>query len=160
MPTRHSLSKSSDPHSPTQAQQAQSPTSQSKSASPSSPNGSLSSNLTKVTSSGRPHAVSVAESDKPQIQQNPPGAPAAPAGGGHENLLKQATKGLAEKVQHLNLNVNDENKEVTQSLREGASEGADVNKPLPAVPQLEPSLGIKRQDSETGEVDEFQDAED
>lgn len=154
MPTRNSVSKSSDSQPPThnQAPQAQSPTSQPASA---SPNGSLGPSLTKVTTGARPHAVSVAESDKPQIQQNPPGAPAAPAAG-HENLLKQATKGLTEKVQKLNINAKDENKAVEQPQ----SEEADVNKPLPAVPQEDLSPGIKREDSLTGEVDEFQDAED
>lgn len=59
-------------------------------------------------------------------------------------MLKQAATGLANKMQKLK--VGDEN--------------VDVNKPLPPAPKNEdPIPGIKRQDSETGDIDEFQDAE-
>jgi len=91
---------------------------------------------TKPIAGGRPHAVSAADTTEPPIQKEPPGGPGS--------LLKHATASLANKMQKLK--VGDEN--------------ADVNKPLPPAPKNDdPIPGIKRQDSETGDIDEFQDAE-
>lgn len=94
--------------------------------------------------------MSVAESARPQIQTDPPGAPGS--------LLKQATKGLTAKMKEMK--VGHDGTDESGGAEEAA---ADVNKPLPPAPvaaeNAEPSPGIRRQDSETGEVDEFQDAE-
>lgn len=114
----------------TQANESQSPSSKL-----GSPNGTLTDQpLSKVQTGGRPHAVSVAHSEMPSIQQEPPGFLVNNATGGQ--------KGLTDKMQQLNV---------------GES---DLKTPAATVISQDPSPGIERQDSETGEVDEFQDAED
>lgn len=83
---------------------------------------------------GRPHAGSMANCEIPSIQQVPPGSIVNTATVGHEELTN--------KMQHL-----------------GVSENGLTTLAAAVITQ-DPSQGIKRQDSETGEVDEFQDAED
>lgn len=83
---------------------------------------------------GRPHAVSMGSSEVPAIQQEPPGS-----------IVNNATVGQ---------------EELTDGMQQlGVSENG-LTAPATAVITQDPSQGIKRQDSETGEVDEFQDAED
>jgi len=101
------------------------------------PNGAIvEQNPTKPVTARRPHAVSAADTTERPIQMEPSNGPSS--------LLKQAASGLANKMQELK--VGDEN--------------VNLNKPLPAAPKDDdPTPGIKRQDSETGDIDEFQDAE-
>ena len=70
----------------------------------------------------------------PSIQQEPPGSITNTTIGGQEELR--------DKMEHL-----------------GVSENG-LTTPAASVITQDPPQGIKRQDSDTGEVDEFQDAED
>lgn len=83
---------------------------------------------------GRPHAVSMAGSEVPSIQQEPPGSITNTTIGGQEELR--------DKMEHL-----------------GVSENGLTTAAASVITQ-DPPQSIKRQDSDTGEVDEFQDAED
>lgn len=116
-----------------QANESQSPSNK-----PGPPNGALIDQpLNKVKTGGRPHAVSMAYSEMPTIQQEPPGAIVNTATGGQEELT--------DKMQHLNVS---ENGLTTPTVLV-----------ITQDPTQDPTQGMKRQDSETGEVDEFQDAE-
>jgi hypothetical protein len=75
----------------------------------------------------------MAYSEVPSIQQEPPGSIV------NATPVKQE---LTDKMQHLDVSEN------------------GLKTPAAAVVTQDPPQGIKRQDSETGEVDEFQDAED
>jgi hypothetical protein len=75
----------------------------------------------------------MAQSEVPSIQQEPPGSIVNSATGGQE---------LTDKIQHLDVS----------EIR--------LKSPAAVTTTQDPTQGIKRQDSETGEVDEFQDAED
>jgi hypothetical protein len=76
----------------------------------------------------------MAQSEVPSIQQEPPGSIVNTATGGQEELT--------DKMQHLDVSEN------------------RLKAPAAVVSTQDPVQGIKRQDSETGDVDEFQDAED
>jgi hypothetical protein len=89
--------------------------------------------LNKLQTGGRPHSVSIAHSEVPSIQQEPPGSIVNTTTGGQQELT--------DKMQHLGVTEN------------------GLKTPAVVVFTQDPKQAIKRQDSETGEVDEFQDAE-